>query len=137
MKRGCGDEDVMNDDPGALDGPRFMALLADRFPELTVEIDDCARGLLHCEMAALTRATQAAIDSQDKETIRRHFRFVEDVFRDAASDVVNAVIVSYLEPLRFEGRKAAPTKARELLPVRLAHALRTQEQYLDRLFDKG
>lgn len=115
---------------------RFIALLAERFPEVSAAIDDCSQGLLHLEMATLARATQAAIDDQDRDTVRRHFQFIDEVFRQAASDVENAVNVSYLENLRFEGRKAAPTKARELLTPRLRQALAELEEYLARLFGK-
>ena len=120
-----------------IDRDRFIALLTERFPEVAASIDECQRGLLHLEMATLARATQAAIDGQDRHTVRRHFQFIDEVFRQAAPDVENAVNVSYLENLRFEGRKAAPTKARELLTPRLRQALAELEEYLARLFRKG
>jgi hypothetical protein len=119
-----------------IDRDRFIALLTERFPDIASSIDDCSRGLLHLEMATLARATQAAIDAQDRDTVRRHFQFIDEVFRQAAPDVENAVNVSYLENLRFEGRKAAPTKARELLTPRLRQALAELEEYLARLFGK-
>jgi len=117
-----------------IDHPRFIALLAERFPEVAASIDECAQGLLRLEMGTLARATRAAIDGQDKATVRRHFQFIDEVFRDAAPDVENAVCVSYLENLRFEGRKAAPTKARDLLTPRLRQALDDLEKYLALLF---
>jgi len=98
-----------------IDRDRFVALLAERFPNVAAAINDCSQGLLHLEMATLARATQAAIDDQDHDTVRRHFHFIDEIFQQAASDVENAVNVSYLENLRFGGCKAAPTKARELL----------------------
>jgi hypothetical protein len=116
-----------------IDHPRFVAMLTARFPKVAAAIDDCSQGLLHLEMATLARATQAAIDNQDKATLVRHFEFVDEVFRDAAPDVENAVNVSYLENLRFEGRKAALTKARELLTPRLRQALIELEEYLARI----
>ena len=116
-----------------IDHECFIELLRDRFPEVATAIDDCSQGLLHLEMATLARATQAAIDNQDKTTLVRHFQFVDEVFRDAAPDVENAVNVSYLENLRFEGRKAGPTKARELLTPRLQRALIELEDYLARI----
>jgi hypothetical protein len=119
---------------GGIDHPRFVALLTERFPKIAADIDDCSKGLLHLEMATLARATQAAIDGQDRTTVRAHFQFIDEVLRNAAPDVENAVNVSYLENLRFEGRKAAPTKARELLTPRLQQALGELEEYLARLF---
>jgi hypothetical protein len=62
-----------------------------------------------------------------------HFQFIDEVFRDAAPDVENAVNVSYLESLRFEGRKTGPANARELLTPRLRQALVDLEEYLARL----
>jgi hypothetical protein len=90
--------------------------------------------LLHLEMGAFSAATQAAIDDQDVDTVRAHFQFIDEVFCDAAPDVENAVYVSYLENLRFEGRKASPTKARQLLTPRLQRALTELEDYLARIF---
>ena len=118
----------------SIDHSRFITMLTERFPDVAASIDDCSKGLLHMEMATLARATQAAIQSQDKATVREHFRFIDEVFRDGAPDVKNAVNVSYLENLNFEGRKAGPTKARELLTPRLRQALAELEEYLTRLF---
>jgi hypothetical protein len=117
-----------------IDRDRFIALLTERFPEVAATIDDCSQGLPHLEMATLARATQAAIDEQDRDVVRRHFEFIDEVFREAAPDVENAANVSYLENLRFEGRKAGPTRARELLTPRLRQALTELETYLDRRF---
>jgi hypothetical protein len=117
-----------------IDRDRFIALLAERFPNVAAAIDNCSQGLLHLEMATLARATQAAIDEADRDAVRRYFAFIDEVFRDAAPDVENAVNVSYLENLRFEGRTAGPTRARELLTPRLRQALAELEDYLGRLF---
>ena len=120
-----------------IDHPRFIALLTDRFPEVAASIDECSQGLLHPEMGTLARATQAAIEERDKATVVRHFQFIDEVFRDAAPDVENAVNVSYLENLRFDSAAAASMKARELLPPRLRQALTELEEYLGRLFGKS
>jgi hypothetical protein len=122
--------------PERIDQPRFRLLLSERFPDVAASIDDSSRGLLHLEMGALARATQVAIDNQDKATVVRHFEFVDDVFQNATADVENAVNVSYLEHLQFEGRKAGPTKARELLTPRLRDALEELEKYLAELFQR-
>ena len=119
-----------------IDHEQFLALLTERFPEVAATIDDISQGLLHLEMATFARATQAAIDAAEIETIKRHFKFADEIFRDAAPDVENAINVSYLENLRFEGRKAKRAKARELLPPRLKTALTELEAYLTELFRK-
>src|SRR5262245_1062210 len=121
---------------GKIDHQQFIALLKAKFPEVIAAIDKYGDGLLHLEIAAFARSTQHAIDNQDKSTVRAHFQFIDEVFRDAAPDVENAVNVSYLEHLRFEGRKAAPTKARALLSPRLQQALADLEKYLDQLFGR-
>jgi hypothetical protein len=114
---------------GSIDHARFISLLTEQFPVVAAEMDDCRRGLLHCEMGAFSHATQTAIDAGDDESVRQHFLFIDGIFRDATPDVENAVYVSYLENLRFEGRKAGPTNARELLPPRLQQALAEVEAY--------
>ena len=60
-----------------IDHGRFIVLLAERFPDVAAAIDDCSRGLLHLEMATLRRATQAAIDAGDRDTVRQHFQFID------------------------------------------------------------
>ena len=116
-----------------IDRGRFIALLTERFPEVIAEIDDCIQGLLHMEMAVLAHATQSAIDAGDGGTVTCHFEFVDAVFADATQEVENTVYVSYLENLRFEGRKAGPMKARELLPPRLRRALAELEAHLAKI----
>src|SRR4051794_6732374 len=93
-----------------------------------------SEGLLHQEMATLARASQEAIDSQDNATVRAHFEFIDEVLREAATDVENAVHVSYLENLHFRGRKAGLMNARELLTPRLEKGLADLEEHLDRVF---
>ncbi len=132
-RSGSGDRSIS----GLIDRERFILLLTERFPDVAATIDDYSRGLLHLEMATLARATQGAIDGGDRDTVRKYFAFVDEVFRDAAPDVANAVNVSYLEHLRFDGRKAGATKARELLTPRLRQALLELEDYLRRLFAGG
>ncbi len=72
-----------------------------------------------------------------QDAVRRYFRFIDEVLREAAPVVENAVYVSYLENLRFEGRNAGPVRARELLTPRLQQALADLEKYLGRLFEDG
>jgi hypothetical protein len=112
-----------------IDHPRFIALLTQQFPDVVASIDVCSQGLLHCEMGTFARATQEAIDAGDKATIQRHFAFIEEVFGIAAPDVKNAVYVSYLENLRFDGRKAGPANATQYLSPRLKQAFAELETH--------
>lgn len=118
---------------GNIDHPQFIALLTHQFPDVAALVDDCSQGLLHCEMATVARATQAAIDAGDRYTIQRHFAFIDGIFRDAAPDVKNAVYVSYLENLRFEGRKAGPVNATQYLSPQLRQALAELEAHWDNI----
>jgi hypothetical protein len=119
---------------GIIDHAKFVAILTERFPAVVNSIDVCSQGLLHLEMATLARATQAAIDLQDKNTVLQHFAFIDEVFRDANPDVENAVYVSYLENLRFFGQDASAANGRELLPPRLQEALMELEEHWKKLF---
>lgn len=116
-----------------IDHNRFFALLTERFPEVASDISECSQGLLHLEMAALARATETAIEIWDATTVARHFAFVDELFRSAAPDVENAIFVSYLENICFDGRDAVKLKVRDLLSPRLRQALAELEEYLDQL----
>ena len=80
-----------------IDRDRFIALLTERFPDIAGCIDNCAHGLLHPEMATLARVTQAAIDAQDRDTVRRHFQFIDEVFRQAAQSRLLESAISHSE----------------------------------------
>jgi hypothetical protein len=88
-------------------------------------------------MATVARATQVAIDAGDANTVRQHFAFIDEVFKDAAPDVENAVNVSYLENLKFDGRKIGLINARKLLSPRLQQALIELETNLEELFRRS
>lgn len=120
--------------PAQIDHHRFIALLKVRFPEVAASIDDCSKGILHCEMGTFAQATQTAIDSKDVDAVRDYFKFADEILANATQDVENAINVSYLENLRFEGPKAKGIKARQLLPPRLEKALIELEAYLAKLF---
>lgn len=118
---------------GKINRDHFMMLLTERFPEVVDQINDIEQGLLHLEMAAFSRATRSAIEWQDRATVEQHLRFVDEVFRDAAPDVENAICVTYLENLHFDGWRAGPMDARSMLPPLLDRALTEIEQYFGKL----
>ena len=119
--------------PSKIDHPQFIALLQQKFPDIATAIDDCSAGLLHREMATLGRATIEAIREGDAETIKEHFSFVDEVYRDADAAVENAVNVSYLEHIDFEGRRARAIHAHELLTPRLQKAVKELGEYWEAL----
>jgi hypothetical protein len=121
---------------GTVDREAFIAMLAEQYPAVVAEIDDCARGLLHLEMGALARAGQAAISDEDKTAVREHFRFIDEVYRRATPEVKNAVHVSYLECLSLDGKHGERIGARGMLTPALQAGLRELEAYNAELFGR-
>jgi hypothetical protein len=122
---------------GKVDHAVFVAMLAERFPTIAADIDNCSRGLLHMEMGALARAAQAAISDEDSVEVRKHFEFVDEVYSRGTADMINAVHVSYLENLSFDGKHGRRIKAREMLTSALQAALRGLEAYNAELFGRN
>lgn len=114
---------------GDVDRDVFVAMLTASFPSVAATIDESFVGLLHLEMGQLANAVQAAIRDEDTATVREHFRFIDEVYRRATAEVKNAVHVSYLEPLSFDGKHGKRIKAREMLSPALQTALREVEAY--------
>jgi hypothetical protein len=112
-----------------VDREAFLAMLTERYPAVAADIDECARGLLHLEMGTLARAAQAAISDEDTAAVREHLRFIGEVYRRATPEVKNAIHVSYLERLSFDGRHGKRIKAREMLSPALQAGLRGLEAY--------
>jgi hypothetical protein len=102
------------------------ALLAES-PELREEFIEC-EGLLHLQLAALARRTEAAILSGDLTTVRRDLMFVDRILAGADEFVDNAIHVSYLEHVEFAGDHAESAKA--LLSSRLREGWRSIQDYM-------
>lgn len=113
---------------------RFIAMLTERYPDIAADIDESARGLLHLEMGTFARATQVAISNEDKAAIKGYFAFIGEVFRLATPEMKNAVFVSFLECLSFDGRHGKRIGAREMLSPQLQAGLRELEEYNAVLF---
>ena len=123
--------------PKQIDHTAFIELLTEHLPEVAAQIDEYERGLLHLEMGSFARATQEAIEHGEMEEVRRHFLFADELLQQADREVENAIYVSYLENLYFEGRNSDRRKAKELLTPRLKQALQELEEYLDQLHRKS
>ena len=119
-----------------IDHARFVSMLAERFPAIAADIDTCCRGLLHLEMGTFAIATQAAISAEDVATVREHFKFIDDVYRHATPEVKNAVHVSHLEHISFDGQDGERIGAWEMLSPQLSTALRALEGYWAKLFEE-
>jgi hypothetical protein len=120
-----------------IDREAFIDMLSERYPLVAADIDESAQGLLHLEMGALARAAQIAISEEDMGAVREHFRFIGEVYRLATPEVKNAVHVSYLECLGFDGKHGKRIKARELLSAEMQAGLRGLEAYNAELFGRG
>ena len=119
-----------------VDRETFIVMLTERYPVVSADIDECARGLLHLEMGALARAAQAAISDEDTVAVREHFRFIDEIYRRATPEVKNAIHVSYLEHLSFDGKHSKRVKAKEMLSPELQAALKGLEAYNAALFGR-
>jgi len=119
-----------------VDHEAFVAMLTERYSAIATGIDECARGLLHLEMGALARHAQAAISDEDTAAVREHFQFIGEVYRRATPDVKNAVHVSYLECLAFDGKHGSRIRAREMLSPQLQAALDGLEKYNAAMFKR-
>jgi hypothetical protein len=113
---------------------QFIEHLGAEFPELGEDIHEHA-GLLHIQMGAFARITQAAIDAGDFTTLRRQFMFADRFFRDTAPDLQNAFYVSYLEHLDFRGPNGE--RAQTFMSSTLRQGWKDIMNYLDELFQKG
>ena len=120
--------------PNQIDRDRFIEMLADRFPVVLEEMDASCEGLLHPEMSTLARAAQAAISDEDVQSVRAHFSFIDEVFRQATPEVKNAINVSFLECISFTGRHGKRINARQLLSPILQQELIALEAYLAKIY---
>ena len=119
-----------------VDREAFIIMLTERYPAVAAAIDECARGLLHLEMGTLARVAQAAISDEDTAAVREHFRFIGKAYRRATPEVKNAIHVSYLECLSFDGKHGKRIKAREMLSPELQAGLRGLEAYNAKPFEQ-
>jgi hypothetical protein len=119
-----------------IDREAFIVMLTERYPAVAADIDECARGLLHLEMGALARAAQVAISDEDTAAVREHFRFIGEIYHRATPEVKNAVHVSYLENLGFDGKHGKRIKAKEILSPELQAGLKGLEAYNAELFGR-
>jgi hypothetical protein len=85
-----------------MNGEEFIASLLTEFPELSEEVRD-NEGLLHVQVGAFARRTEEAIARDDLACVDRCFALAHRAFHDADPPLKNAIYVSYLENLDFDG----------------------------------
>src|SRR5690349_19240546 len=80
----------------------FRRLVLAEFPELLEEFEDFA-DLLHLQMAVFARRTQLAKGEGDWDTYARCIRLADTLWRRPDEPLLNALNVSYLEMIDFDG----------------------------------
>ena len=113
-----------------MNSEEFIEALVAEFPELTDEIRE-DEGLLHIQMGAFGRLTEAAIARGELETVDRCFALAHRAFRDADPPLKNALNVSYLEELDFSGEHGAAAERRMTSLLRQGYT--EMRDYMDRL----
>jgi hypothetical protein len=108
----------------------FRRLALAEFPELREEFDEYPE-LLHLQMAAFARRTQQAKGEADWDTYVRCIRLADTVWRHPDEHLLNALNVSFLEMIDFDGPRG-PVAWTYLTPE-LQHAWRAMQAYLARL----
>ena len=84
----------------------FLDTVLTEFPQLRGDVDDYD-GLLHPEVGAFAQFTQRAKGRADWDTYARCVRLIDRLFQHADSELENAIQVSFLEHLDFEGPRGA------------------------------
>jgi len=110
--------------------PDFRTAVLAEFPQLhdAFEGDDERP---HIQVAAFAAFTQAAKGRADWNTYERCVRIADRLFARAAGDLANALYVSYLEHLDFDGPRGP--NAWSLLPSELQAAWRRITKSNERL----
>ena len=108
----------------------FRRLALERFPELREEFEDYA-GLLHLQMAAFARHTQQAKGDADWDTYEKCIALADELWQRPSHDLLNALNVSFLENLDFDGPRGPV--AWEYLSPGLKLGWRSMQRYLEDL----
>jgi hypothetical protein len=106
----------------------FRRLALERFPELREEFADFA-GLLHVQMGAFARRTQQAKGTADWDTYQQCIALADELWQRPSEELLNALNVSFLENLDFEGPRGPV--AWEYLSPGLKLGWRTMQRYLE------
>ena len=84
----------------------FVELLEAEFPDLLAEIGECD-GLLHLQMGVFAQRVQQAKGSGDWYTYAKGASLADSLWRRATPELRNALLVSFLERLDFQGERGA------------------------------
>jgi hypothetical protein len=108
----------------------FKALALAEFPELRPEFED-SDGLLHLEMHAFTRLMRRAQESGNWASYKRCVHLATELWSRPDDRLENALNVSLLEHLDFEGPRGS--EAWQRLTTELQEAWKAMAAYNERL----
>jgi hypothetical protein len=106
----------------------FTRMAVAAFPELAEEFGEW-HDLLHLKMGSFSHIAQAAKGAGDWDKYTRCMQLADELVRDPAPDMENALNVSFLEHLDFEGPRGS--KAWQCLSPRLQRAWEEMQRYLE------
>jgi hypothetical protein len=112
----------------SLDRSAFLREAKALFPELRADLNS-QYGLLHLEMHAFCDFVQKLVDDRDEIRTVQAFQFADRIGRNGNGDVVNALVVSFLEHLNLEDGKAQRSWAKGLMPADLAREYLVAQSY--------
>jgi hypothetical protein len=107
----------------------FIRLALAEFPSLTEEMEE-ADDLLHLQMHVFTRLMQRAKGGSDWGTYKRGVRLATELWTRPDENLLNALNVSFLEHLEFDGPRGA--EAWKCLTAELQHGWKAMKAYNDR-----
>jgi hypothetical protein len=92
----------------------FLAGLIERFPSLAGEVLEDA-GLIHLQVSSLARYANHCLATGQLEEVARILAYFYQTVERVDSNTENALYVSFLEHLDFEGETENAGRARQLL----------------------
>ena len=108
--------------PAGMPHQAFIEAAAAEFPAIADDLlDKDWAGLIHLQVACLTRYANDCLTKGDLPEFERILRFVERTLPEAHSDLDNALHVSFIEDLELDGDAAITQAARQLLSAEHLH----------------
>ena len=105
------------------DSSTSIDYIESRFPAIAEDLrDEVISGLLHPRMGVFSHLAQDAVDRGDADLWQEVTETFITIWRDCTPDVINALNVSFLEHLQFNGGKRARSWAYKAMPEQMRKA---------------
>lgn len=78
---------------------QFLSDLLREFPDALGSLDESAKGLLHCEVAAFRQTVEDACHAGRAWYVERAMRFIAQAIQSADPELSNALEVSFIEDI--------------------------------------